>query len=403
MLEKLLKELRTQNWMKALHNRAKGVYIVGGSVRDSFLNKPLKDVDLVVEGLTIEEVQHTIEAFGKINIVGESFVVIKFRPFRHVGEDYDIAVCRKDTKIGSGHKGFSVETKNITILEDLKRRDFTINSIAVNVNNGKILDPFNGQKDLKNKILKATDNTAFSDDALRIMRAIQFAARFNFDIDPTTLKMMKSNSHLLKDISGERILDEFNKILLKNGNTKIAIELINKTDIDKTLFGRKLISIDFSDFKGLDMVSFYYILGVLGNVVPSKFYKENLKGEFNVYKALLTIEKYFDKFSDFAPGMAKTDLENKWNVFQMLKTSPSLKNTKVLPPIAWKIIQEMKAGKIPMQYGDIPVKGTDIMDKFGIAEGPELGNILNKMYQDALMNKFDWKNKSKTLKYLEKI
>jgi len=403
MLDNLLKELKNQSWMKTLLYKSRGVYVVGGSVRDAFLKKPLKDVDLVVEGMTIEEVEHILEVFGKINIVGESFVVIKFRPFRHVGEDFDIAVCRKDRKTGSGHKDFSVETKNVTILEDLKRRDFTVNSIAVKVDTGEVLDPFNGRIDLKNKILRATDETAFSDDALRIVRAIQFAARFKFGVNCTTLKLMKDNAHLLNHISGERILDEFNKILLKGGSTKTAFELIQKTDIDKALFGRKMISVDFSDFEKLDMVSFYYTLGVLGGVTPSKFYRDKLKGEYHVHKAIVTIEKYFDVFTDVVAGKTKSELEYKWNVFQMLKTAPSLKDARVLPPIAQEIIYQMKTEKIPIQYGDIPVKGTDIMDKFGIPEGPELGNILNKMYQDALMNKFDWKNKTKTLKYLENI
>ena len=159
---------------------------------------------------------------------------------------------------------------------------------------------------------------------------------------------------------------------------------------------------DFSDFVGLDIVSFYYILGTFGSTSPSKFYKERLKGEFHITKALQTLDSYFGKFCDFAPGMKRTEAENKWNVFQMLKIAPSLKDARVLPEIAWKIIEEMKAGKIPMKMGDIPVSGNDIMDKFAVT-GQEVGNIINIMYQDALMNKFDWKNKEKTIKYLQNL
>ena len=86
----------------------------------------------------------------------------------------------------------------------------------------------------------------------------------------------------------------------------------------------------------------------------------------------------------------------------MLKSSPMTLDSKVLPMAAKKIIKDMKAGKIPMKEGDIPVNGNDIMDKFGVKD-EEVGNIKNQMYKDALMNKFDWKNKQKTLKYLETI
>lgn len=397
MLDSLVKNLRTQSWVNAILNKA-NMYIVGGSVRDAFLKKPLKDVDLVVEGATLSDISHILADYGKLNIVGESFEVLKFRPARHIGEDYDIAVCRRDKKVGTGHKGFKVDTKNVTIIDDLERRDFTVNSIAVDIRTGKILDPFNGIKDIRDKHLRATSPNAFIEDALRILRAIQFAARFHFDIEPATLKLMKDNAHILKDISGERILGELDKILLKGGSTRLAFDLIERSDIDKVLFGKKFSKDGFEYFDKLDPVSFYYVLGNLGGVVPWQFYKNKLKGTEQMTTALMTLEKYFSKFDE-----NKSEAENKWNVFLMLKSSSLIKDSVVLPEIVKNILKEMKDGKIPMKYGDIPVKGTDIMDKFGIPEGPELGNIINRMYQDALVNKFNWKSKEKTLKYLEKI
>ena len=197
MLDKILTNIRKQNWIKILLKEA-NVYLVGGCVRDAYLNIPIKDVDLVVEGLSMDHIQSILADFGRINIVGESFVVIKFRPHGHVGEDYDIAIPRKDRKVGTGHKGFEIITKDVDIFGDLKRRDFTVNSIAIDVKTGKVLDPFNGLSDLKNKILKATDASAFVDDALRIIRAIQFASRFRFSIEPETLKMMKKKCSSFK-------------------------------------------------------------------------------------------------------------------------------------------------------------------------------------------------------------
>lgn len=393
MLDKILANLKRQSWIKLLLQKS-NVYIVGGCVRDAYLNIPIKDVDLVIEGISMDEIQNLLGDYGKLSIVGESFKVIKFRPTGHVGEDYDIAVPRKDRKVGIGHKGIEA-TEALNIFEDLKRRDFTVNSCAINIGTGQVLNPFNGLEDLKRKVLKATDNTAFTEDALRILRAIQFAARFRFDIEPNTLKMMRDNAHLLKEITGERILMELDKILQKNGSTKIAFELLEKANIDKVLFGQKFFKDGFEYFDNLDAVSFYYVLGNLGNTKSSEFYKTRLKGEAPMTKALQTIEKYFTNFGT-------TELEIKWNVFQMLRISPQLKDAVVLPENVSKVIDEMKAGKIPMKMGDIPVTGNDIMDKFTVT-GTEVGNIINFMYQEALMNKFEWKSKEKTLKYLQNI
>lgn len=396
MLKSLVSDLRSQDWVKPLLKHA-NVYIVGGGVRDALMKQPPKDIDIVVEGLSIDDVKEMLKHFGKSNIVGQSFSVIKFRPEYHTGEDFDIAVPRIDRKIGTGHKGFEVSTEGVTINEDLKRRDFTVNSIAVNLKTAQILDPFNGLKDLGNKILRATDKNAFIEDSLRIVRAIQFAARFKFDIEPNTLELMRKNAKLIKEISGERIKDEFDKIIKKHGSTRVAYDLIERSDLDKALFGEKFSKDGFEYFDDLDLVSFYYVLGNLGHKVPWKFYKERLKGDVPVTKALMTLEKFFSKIDE-----SKPEEENKWNVFQMIKTSPMLIDTEVLPEVATKIIAQMKAGKIPMKEGDIPVNGNDIMDKFGVKD-EEVGNIKNQMYKDALMNKFDWKNKQKTLKYLETI
>jgi len=396
MLNNLVNDLRSKDWVKHLLRHA-NVYVVGGCVRDAMMKTPLKDIDIVVEGIGIDDVKVLLKHFGKSSLVGQSFSVIKFRPEYHEGEDFDIAVPRVDRKIGTGHKGFEVSTEGVTIKEDLKRRDFTVNSIAVNLRTNEILDPFGGRRDLAAKVLRATDKNAFVEDPLRIVRAIQFASRFRFDIEEGTLALMKRHAKLIKEISGERIKEEFDKILKKHGSTQVAFDLIEQSDLDKALFGEKFTKDGFEYFDDLDLVSFYFVLGNLGHKVPWKFYKERLKGDLPVTKALMAMEKHFDAIGEGVP-----EDQRKWNVFLMLKSSPMTLDSKVLPMAAKKIIKDMKAGKIPMKEGDIPVNGNDIMDKFGVKD-EEVGNIKNQMYKDALMNKFDWKNKQKTLKYLETI
>ena len=185
-LQNIISDLQDQPWVISLLHKGK-LFIVGGSVRDAYREEDIKDIDLIVEGLSMEQIKSILIPFGRVDIVGESFAVIKFRPKGHDGEDFDISVPRKDRKIGDGHTGFEIVTDGVSILEDLKRRDFTINSIAIDVETGRIIDPFDGLVDIRWKKLRATDKNAFIEDPLRILRGIQFSARFGYDIDLSTL------------------------------------------------------------------------------------------------------------------------------------------------------------------------------------------------------------------------
>lgn len=394
MSNTITKYLREENWIKLLISKATGVYIVGGCVRDGFLNKPIKDIDLVVDGLSINTVKKMLTPFGGVQIVGESFAAIKFRPEGHVGEDYDVVVPRIDRKIGAGHKGFEVVTEGVGIIEDLKRRDFTINSMAINVATDELLDPFNGLKDMKAKLLRATDKNAFIEDPLRMMRGIQFAARFSFNIEQVTLALMKRNASLIGEIKGERIREEFDKILKKNGSTRVAFDLLYRSNLDKGLFGQKFINDEFQYFDNLDLVSFYYVLGTLGDVDPAEFYKKRLKGEYIIIKALQDLDSKFEGVENM------NEADKKWTLLMAIKSSPKLAHSHtVIPQSLRKYLADMHAGKIPMKMGDIPISGNELMDEFGV-QGEELGRLIVKLYKGALMNKFDWKNKEKSLDFL---
>ena len=162
-LTDILDFLRGEDWIQAL-NSIGDTYMVGGCVRDAFRGQKIKDIDLIVEGTSMDAILDELRSFGRVDQVGESFAVIKFRPKGHTGEDYDIAVPRIDRKVGTGHKGFVVETEGINLFDDLQRRDFTINAIAVKVDSGLLQDPYNGLHDIKVRFLKAVDPRAFVDD-----------------------------------------------------------------------------------------------------------------------------------------------------------------------------------------------------------------------------------------------
>ena len=181
-----------------INNIGGRLYMVGGAVRDKYLGIAPKDYDYCVTGLTEEDF---MKLFPNAIVRGKSFPVFDL-------EDSEFALARTERKISKGHKGFLIEsTPNITIYEDLKRRDVTINSIAIDVLTNEVVDPFNGREDIKNKILRATSD-AFSEDPLRVYRVAKLAARYNFNVDEKTLELMKRLKDEMKELSNSRVYAE---------------------------------------------------------------------------------------------------------------------------------------------------------------------------------------------------
>ena len=394
-LKHIVEKLNTTEWVKALL-KISNVYVVGGSVRDAFLNKAIKDIDLVVEGQTLQHIKDLLIYFGNVDIVGESFSVIKFKPWGYKGEPYDIAIPRMDRKIGEGHKGFEIVTEGVDIITDLKRRDFTVNSISVDLKSMKILDPFKGLEDIQNNILRATDNDAFIEDPLRIIRGIQFAARFGFEIENHTMQMMKDNAHLIREIKGERIFEEFEKVVNKHGNTALALKLIFDTDVDIALFGKKMrVSLDILD--NLDGVSFFYTLGILGGTHPSQFIKKRLKSDSNLEKNVRSL----DHILAHLPKM-KNEEELYCMLFKEFEKAPEVKASILLPKEVLDVISLMESQVIPSRMQDIKINGDDIINMSN-HRGEKVGKLIDHILRDALMNHFEWKNRDESLLYLSTL
>lgn len=395
-LQDILLDLQSSQWLKPISNIAE-VFVVGGSVRDAFIGKSIKDIDLIVEGLPLQKIQGMLKPFGKVDIVGESFSVIKFKPMGFNGEPYDIATPRMDRKIGAGHKGFEIITDGVDILTDLKRRDFTINSMAIDVETGKLIDPFNGHKDLMVGVLRATDNNAFIEDPLRILRGIQFAARFGFDIEPNTMRLMQENSGLIKEITGERIFEELMKILTKKGNTDLALNLLSKTGVDKALFGKEIST--FDELGCLDVISFFYVLGLLGDVDPANFLKNRLKGD----NVLVNDVRILDQIISELPKLKGEEEDLKFMLFKKFNKAPNVMNANALPKELDSLVNDFRNGNIPLTPEDIAINGNDVMVLGNLKEGPEVGKIKEKFQRDALMNRFNWKDRSDSLEYLQNL
>ncbi len=191
--------------------------IVGGWVRDRLLGLDCKDIDVEVFGVDAVPLKSLLSAFGPVNTVGESFTVYKVA-------DLDVSLPRRESKVGRGHKAFAVTgDPALSIEEAARRRDFTINAIAWDPLTGEYLDPFRGREDLDKRLLRAVDPQTFADDSLRVLRAIQFAARFEFDIDPGTMALCRRID--LDDLPAERIWGEIEKLLLKAPRPSIGFAL----------------------------------------------------------------------------------------------------------------------------------------------------------------------------------
>ena len=208
--------------------------IVGGSVRDFFLNIPVKDYDIEIFGIdSLETIQKSLEKFGCVKLVGKSFGVLTLRVNEY---DFDFALPRIEKKIGNSHQDFEVITNaNLSFKEAAIRRDFTINAIGYDFSKKEFLDPFNGINDLRNKTIKHIDDDTFIEDSLRVYRAVGFASRFDFKIEEKTKVLCKQIvlNDELKYLPKERIYEELKKLFLKSSKPSIGFELIRELGILK--------------------------------------------------------------------------------------------------------------------------------------------------------------------------
>ncbi len=217
-------------------HHAKAV-VVGGLVRDYFLQLPSKDYDVEVYGLEkIEELEAILSEYGSVNLVGKSFGVLKFC---YEGEEYDFSFPRKEEKIGQGHRGFDVFVDgNLAFKEASLRRDFSINAMGYEVETQKFLDPFGGRKDMESKILRHIEDKTFVEDPLRVYRAVQFCARFGYTLADETLQLCQAMvaEGMLEELPKERVYVEWTKLLLKSPKSSVGFTLMQDLGILEKYF-----------------------------------------------------------------------------------------------------------------------------------------------------------------------
>jgi tRNA nucleotidyltransferase (CCA-adding enzyme) len=197
---------RTREIADAVRQAGGRALVVGGWVRDRLLGRDSKDIDIEVFALAPGRLRELLESFGRIEAVGESFQVFKVM-------DIDVSIPRRESKSGRGHRGFEIAgDPSMSFEEAARRRDFTVNAIAWDPLIDCYIDPFDGRADIARRQLRVVDPATFGDDSLRVLRAVQFAARLDFSLDDETRTICRSTP--LHDLPAERIWGEIEKLLL---------------------------------------------------------------------------------------------------------------------------------------------------------------------------------------------
>ena len=202
--------------------------LVGGGVRDWLLGAEPKDFDLEVAGTDFESLTRTLAPFGATDVVGRSFGVVKVRS-RASGEEYDFSLPRRESKTGAGHRGFAVAPDPaLSDADAAARRDFTINAIAWDPFSGEIIDPHGGQRDLASRTLRHT-SAAFAEDPLRVLRAMQLAARLDFTLAPETAALAREISGTFAELPVERVWGEWEKWAVKAVKPSRGLTVLEET------------------------------------------------------------------------------------------------------------------------------------------------------------------------------
>ena len=263
---------KIKNIANLLSPYTKRAYLVGGCVRDLILKNKIKDIDIEVYDINPDKFDNIMQSNGALG-VGKSFFVYKL-------DDVDFALPRVEKKTGVGHKAFKVEiTDNEKIAS--KRRDFSMNAMMINIFTGEILDFWDGQKSIEKKQISMIDEESFKEDSLRVLRAVQFSARFGFNIEENTLRIM--NNIDLSDLPKPRVLWELEK-LFNAKHLNVGFVYMYKLGLLEKLFTCKLqpedVGIVMAELQDLNFVEdlrpyyFFYIVANLCGFDPYEWFKK---------------------------------------------------------------------------------------------------------------------------------
>ncbi len=412
------------------------LYLVGGTVRDLIRGEPAGsiDEDYLASGIGYDDLVSRLERFGSVNLVGNSFGVIKFTTPSE--RTVDISLPRTEFSTGVAHRDFSVTfDPGLPVEKDLARRDFTVNSMALHLGSGVLVDPLGGRSDLESRILRVNRPDSFLEDALRILRGVQLMARLEFAIDETTRGDMRRNAPLLASVSAERIRDEMNKLVVRAREPSRGLLFMHEAEIlplvlpelDSTfgveqnefhpddVFMHSLKSCDrAAPLLHLRWSALLHDIGTkeMKQVVDGRtvFYRheeasaraadailERLRfpGELRRRIVALVAHHMFkfigDEWSDAAVRrfIVRAGRENLDDLLALREADGlSRGDGAVTAQNAAKRARfdRVLAADAAFKIGDLAIDGADVMRALGIGEGPEVGAILRKLFEAVIEN-----------------
>lgn len=368
-------------------------YIVGGYIRDKILNLESNDIDIAVEGDGIKYALKLNEFLNGEIEIHENFKTAKIKADKYV---IDIVSAREEYY---PHSGALPKVKLANIVEDIKRRDFTINMLAYDIKEKKLIDLYNGLDDIRNKIIRVIHDKSFNDDPTRIFRALRYSGRLDFKLEPHTVKLLKQSiaNGDIDNLSGDRIMNEIYLILSEN-NPEAIVKLMQYYKIDEAIFdGIKINFYNLNTYvKWGDLLLYRFLL----------FFYNIKNDELNYLNEKFNFQRQYSK--------ALADLiELKMNISGLkddMAVYSLFKGKKIEAINAIYTMEDGNIKKIIHRYFEgirslkLEVNGDDIK-KLGLKPSPIYKKILDNIYYDKLCGKIRSKeDEFEQLKqYVEKV
>lgn len=420
------------------------IYLVGGAVRDLLLKKPHKDWDLTTDATPEQILEIFPDGFYE-NTFGT--VGIKLSAFSNqssagnsMNEILEVTTMRQEGEYKDSRRPSEVSwTKEIN--EDLARRDFTINAIAIELDSGHakpiIVDPFSGQEDLKKKLIRAVGDAdiRFGEDALRLMRAVRIATQLGFEIEEKTFESIKKNASLIKNISGERIRDELFKILKDKAAFKGIVLLRECGILEQILpevtdcFGvlqegpkhDRVYDIGEHNFLALNFCPsddpLVRLAALLHDIGKKKTYRKDATGNVTFF-GHETVGAMMSKGISERLRLSKRDADRlfrliRWHMFTVSEHQTDSAIRRFIKNVGYENIDDMMAVRVadrlgggtitetswrteefkkrieevmqkPFSISDLKITGTDVMEILQITPGRKVGEVLNSLFQEVL-------------------
>lgn len=368
--------------------------IVGGYIRDCLLHTKSKDIDIELYGIaSLDKVEEILQEFGDVNSVGKSFGVCKLRL---EGYDLDFSLPRKENKTRSGHRGFDVVLcSNLDFITATSRRDFTINAIGYDIAEKKLLDPFGGREDLKNRVLRAVNLESFGEDPLRVLRAAQFCARFHLQIEHNLYLACKDmvSKNLLAELPKERVFEEIKKLLLKSQKPSIGLKLLSEFGSDfptKNMFITDILAKKLTTNEQTNLVLMLAALSYHFEQKEIEAFLLKLTNEKALLQRVIALVVFHKKLETLESDYALYRLATQTNIRELLILSSSISsannNTKMVQKCKELYKRAEELGITDKKLSPL-VMGRDIV-KLGLQPSPNFSKILNEAYEAQMHGKF---------------